>query len=191
MAAVTRLGLYGAARGPYGSFSGKTAFAGTKVYTKTFTRQGLYSGPRIPYGAFSGKTATVTVVATAAAGRSRRRRLYYVEVDGQDFVFSTVQAAADFLAEVRETAQEAAERSVEARETPTVPRITVKTATGKPTQAKTIQRELKKTRNAVQKTYERAIKRLEKQREVEREISTLIHKKIEREDDERIIMLLL
>ena len=57
MSAVTRLGLYGAARKPYGSFAGKSPSAGgSKVYTKTFTRQGLYSGPRIPYGSFAGKS---------------------------------------------------------------------------------------------------------------------------------------
>ena len=55
MAAVTRLGLHGGPRSPYGSFAGKAA-APLKTYTKTFTRLGLHGGPRPPYGSFAGKT---------------------------------------------------------------------------------------------------------------------------------------
>lgn len=50
---VTRLGLYGGARKPYGSFAGKGL--GAKSYVKTITRHGLYGGARPPYGDFSGK----------------------------------------------------------------------------------------------------------------------------------------
>jgi hypothetical protein len=51
---VTRLGLYGAARSPYGSFSSKGAGT-TKSYSIDFTRLGLYGAARSPYGSFAGK----------------------------------------------------------------------------------------------------------------------------------------
>ena len=58
MAAVTRLGLYGGSRSPYGSFAGKTP--GVPVSADVVTRLGLYGGPRAPYGSFAGKEAGST-----------------------------------------------------------------------------------------------------------------------------------
>lgn len=59
---VTRLGLHGGARGPYGSFGGKVGGGGggTKPFIEAFTRLGLYGGARSPYGSFTKGVAVGT-----------------------------------------------------------------------------------------------------------------------------------
>ena len=195
MADVTRLGLYGGARAPYGSFSGKTAYVppASKPYTSTFTRLGQHGGARIPYGSFAGKTATVVVPQPQTGGfigRGRKRRRYYsVEVDEQIFVFATIADVENFLKQVREEAEQAAEQLVSTPEIPTLPRIRVKTATGKVSKAKSIEKAVKATRKAVSKAYTAEAQR----RGIDREISELLLAKIEaeRKEEENIIALLL
>jgi hypothetical protein len=51
---TTRLGEYGGARQPYGSFIGKEIESGVKPSDR-ITRLGLYGGPRQLYGSFAGK----------------------------------------------------------------------------------------------------------------------------------------
>lgn len=60
MAGTTRLGLYGGARQPYGSFAGKTELTSGPHPVAEITRLGLYGGPRQLYGSFVGKTASTS-----------------------------------------------------------------------------------------------------------------------------------
>ena len=187
MAAVTRLGLHGGPRSPYGSFAGKAA-APLKTYTKTFTRLGLHGGPRPPYGAFSGKSALVIVEEAARGGRRRKRR-YSVEVEGEYFVFNTIPEVQQFLAEIRETAPEAAEREI-SPETVKPPRIKVLTRTGKVTTAKTLQAEIKRTENVITRAYQDVAKNRRKISNATLEIAELLHAKIQREEDDEEALIL-
>ena len=190
--AVTRLGLYGASRKPYASFAGKTAYVppASKPYVKTFTRLGQHGGARIPYGAFTGKTETVVIPTAQATGRGRRRRRYYsVEIDEQIFVFASVADVEAFLQQVREEAETAAETLVTSPEVPRLPRIRVKTASGKPTASKSLTKAVRATRKAVSKAYTAQAQR----RGIDKEISELLLAKLEaaRREEEDIIALLL
>ena len=52
---TTRLGAYGGARSPYGSFSGKEENVSGPHAPGDVTRLGVYGGPRELYGSFAGK----------------------------------------------------------------------------------------------------------------------------------------
>ena len=60
MSAITRLGLYGGPRAPYG----------TIVVAAQITRLGLYGGPRQVYGTFTGKEAVARSGTGSAVGVS-------------------------------------------------------------------------------------------------------------------------
>ena len=114
-----------------------------------------------------------------AGGRSSRKR-YVVEVDGQ---LIQVATPADVLA-VLQQAAEIAEEQVEV-----VPpsKIRVRTSAGKPVESKTVVAAVKRT----QKRINKAIIEAKKRQAVDREISALLVKSIERqEEDDAIIMLL-
>jgi hypothetical protein len=189
MAAVTRLGLYGGARKPYGSFAGKSP-APLKPYTKTFTRLGLYGGPRPPYGSFAGKSALVIVEEAARGGRRRKRR-YSVEVEGEYFVFNTIPEVQQFLAQIRETAPEAAEQDIAPQGTTRKPpRIKVLTRTGKATTSKTLQAEIKRTQSVITRAYQDVAKNRPKISNATLEIAELLHAKIKREEDDEEALIL-
>lgn len=214
MAAVTRLGLHGGPRGLYGDFTGKAAAAvqmsGSTGFAFTpsgaldveATLAGSTGFAFTPSGAanveatLSGSTGwtwtpsgnlvdTAAVATTAQTGRSRRRRYYSVEVDGEIFVFATVADVENFLATVREQAEEQAEQIITSKP----PVIRVRTAKGKASTSKTVQAAVKRTRKAVNKAYTKAAK----SREIDTEISRLILAKLEREaaDEDNVIALLL
>lgn len=192
MAAVTRLGLYGAARGPYGSFAGKTAYVppASKPYTSTFTRLALHGGARPPYASFAGKSATVEVAKPQTGGRSRRKgRRYILEIDGQYFDVNSIAEAEAILSQIRELADESAERDVQTSVTPKPPKVTVKTVQGKPTTSKVLAEAVKRTQRVVNRAYIEAAKR----RAVDEEISKLLRGKIEAEeiDEEEALIALL
>lgn len=126
-------------------------------------------------------------VATTTTGRSRRRRRYSVEVDNEFFVFDSISEVESFLYTVREEAKEAADQLVTTPVTPKPPRIKVKTGSGKPTTSKTLQQTVKRTQKAVNRAYIEAAKR----RQVDQEISRLMLRKIEREDEEDTLIALL
>ncbi len=124
---------------------------------------------------------------TATGGRKRRLKRYVVEVDGELFDVENISQAQSILQRVRDLAEESAERDVRTEITLKPPRIKVVTVTGKATTSKILQREVKRTQQVVRKAYNEAARRLS----VNREISNLILKSIEREDDLAAIMLLL
>ncbi len=72
MAAVSVLGPGGYPRAPYGSFAGKPASSGGRVYTQTFSVLGPGGYPRPPYASFAGKTPASHKVAEWLI-RARRR----------------------------------------------------------------------------------------------------------------------
>jgi hypothetical protein len=190
MAAVTRLGLHGGPRSPYGSFAGKTT-APLKSYTKTFTRLGLHGGPRTPYGSFAGKAALVVVEDAAQRGRRRRRRRYSVEVEGEYFIFDSIPEVQSFLAEIRETAPEAAERDISPDGIIVKPpRIKVLTRTGKVTTAKALRREIRRTENVITTAYQDVAKTRRKISNATLEIAELLHAKIKREEDDEEALIL-
>ena len=193
MAAVSRLGLYGGSRSPYGSFAGKTAYAppASKPYTKTFTRLGLYGSTRTPYGAFAGKTETIVVPSKAGGHIGRKRRRYVVEVDGQYIEVANISEAEHVLRQVRELAQEAAESTVTTPVTPKPPRIKVRTGAGKPTTSKVIQREVRRTQKAVNRAYIQAAERIKRDLSITQEIAALMQTKLREEDEEDSIITLL
>ena len=190
MAAVTRLGLHGGPRSPYGSFAGKTT-APLKSYTKTFTRLALHGGARPPYGSFAGKSALVVVEDAAQRGRRRRRRRYSVEVEGEYFIFDSIPEVQGFLAQIRETAPEAAEQDISpVGTTKKPPRIKVLTRTGKATTSKTLQQEIKRTQSVITRAYQLAAETRRKMQSVNMEIAELLHAKIKREEDDEEALIL-
>ena len=190
MAAVTRLGLHGGPRSPYGSFAGKSP-APLKTYTQTFTRLGLYGGPRPPYGSFAGKSALVIVEEAVTRGRRRRRRRYSVEVEGEYFIFDSIPEVQGFLAQIRETAPEAAEQDIPPEGTiKKPPRIKVLTRTGKATTSKTLQAEIKRTQSVITRAYQDVAKNRRKISNATLEIAELLHAKIKREEDDEEALIL-
>ena len=151
------------------------------------TRLGLYGGSRGLYGDFSTKEAGTPVVEVVSGGRRKRVKRYVVEIDGKLFDVENISQAQSLLQQVRDLAEESAERDVKTEVSPKPPRIKVVTVTGKAITSKTLQREVTRTQSVVRKAYNEAARRLA----VTREISDLMLKSIEREDEEAAIMLLL
>ena len=134
--------------------------------------------------------AVVPTPTPAATGRGKKRRRYVVEVDKKYFEVNSIAEAQAVLAQVREIADEAAEREVVTEVTPKPPRVTVKTATGKPTTSKVLTQEVKRTQKVVNTAYSRAARLFKQRRSVDMEIGELLRAKI-REEDDTIIMLLM
>ena len=139
--------------------------------------------------------STVTEESTASSGgiskrqRAMRRR-YLVEVDGKWFDADTVNSVHSLLEQAKEVARESAEKDV--ANTPfrvrlKPPKIRVKTASGKQSNSVTIQRDVAAAQRAINKIY------LDAQRQIDqiREISHLMRRKIEMDEEEDIIKLLL
>lgn len=152
------------------------------------TRLGLYGGSRTPYGSFAGKTpGPEPTPDVAPKGRRKRVKRYVVEVDGELFDVENISQAQSILQRVRDLAEESAQRDVHTEIAPKPPRIKVLTVAGKVTTSQVLKREVTRTQQVVRKAYNEAARRLS----VNREISNLILKSIEREDEEAAIMLLL
>ena len=151
------------------------------------TRLGLYGGPRGLYGDFSTKEEGTPVVEEAQTGRRKRVKRYVVEVDGELFDVENISQAQSILQRVRDLAEESAAQDVHTEIAPKPPRIKVLTVTGKVTTSQVLKREVTRTQQVVRKAYNEAARRFS----VNREISKLILKSIEREDEEAAIMLLL
>lgn len=124
-------------------------------------------------------------------GRSRRgKRFYVVEVDGQDFVVSTISEAQYLLRQAETLARESAERdATKAELNPAIrlkpPRIAVRTSTGKQTSSVALQREVKRTQGRVAEIYREAQARVATiRREAEKA-------KQARDEEESIIALLM
>ena len=139
--------------------------------------------------------STVTEESTASSGgiskrqRAMRRR-YLVEIDGKWFDADTVKSVHSLLEQAKEVARESAEKDV--ANTPfrvrlKPPKIRVKTASGKQSNSVTIQRDVAAAQRAINKIY------LDAQRQIDqiREISHLMRRKIEMDEEEDIIKLLL
>lgn len=112
-------------------------------------------------------------------GRSRGKRRWYVEVDGQDFVAYSQEEVQQLLStavEVAET-EEITEPSV----------IRVRTGAGKPTQSKAIQKAV----TTAQQTIKQGVDTRKKMAQVDLEIAELLTRKIEQEEEEALLLLLL
>lgn len=159
-----------------------------EVRTVTIPATALTGGNAVVASPNIGVTADVD--ATQTGGISRRRRRYLVEIDGKWFDAGNISEVQSLLGEAKEIAEQAAQRDVvnapqKVRIKP--PKIRVVTGSGSQTSSVTIQRDVASTQRAINKIY------LDAQKEVEqiREISRLMHKKIEAEEEEEIISLLL
>lgn len=119
--------------------------------------------------------------------RKKAKRRYVVEVDGEFIQVASPQEAQYVLEQVRELAKKSAERDVTTEVVPKPPRVSIKTSSGKQTTSKAIQAEVKKTQKAINREYVRAAKAIAQQKE----ISDLLIKKFEREEEEELIALLL
>lgn len=137
---------------------------------------------------FAGGGGTPTPTpSTPATGRSRRRRRYSVEVDNQFFLFDSIYEVESFLADVRQTAAEEAERLVTTPVTPKPPRIRVKTGSGKPTTSQVLQQAVRRTQKLINTSFINAAK----SRAIEAELSQRIQQRIKEDDDEEAILALL
>jgi len=122
-------------------------------------------------------------------GRTRKKgRRYIVEIDGQYFPVANISDAEALLMQARQMAEEAAPRDV-GRATVRIkpPRVAIKTASGAETTSVTLKREVKRTQEIINKIYRDAYESIERTRE----ISRLLHKKLEEEDEEEAILALL
>jgi hypothetical protein len=129
-------------------------------------------------------TAAVDPVIVTKGGRILRKRRYSVEVEGEFFAFNTISEVESFLVQVRENAEQAAEKDVRLDGDnviiPKPPRVRVKTGAGKPTTSKTVQTEVRRTQKTITSAYARVAKR-----------SQLLRDKIREEEDEDAILALL
>jgi len=131
--------------------------------------------------------ADAVVVATTAKGGGKKRKRYVVEVDGQLIQVASVQEAESVLQQVRDLAEQSALKDVQTEVVPKPPRVSVKTISGKASTSKTIQAEVKKTQRVINTAY---IKQADANAQ-NREISELLIKKIEFEDEEETKLILL
>ena len=124
-------------------------------------------------------------------------RRYMVEVDGKFFEVESIAEAQKLLEQLREVAEVAAQKDVTTSVAPKPPKIRVTTASGKATQSKVIQSEVKKTQKVINTAYTRAAETFKQNDPTESdlldlEIAELMHAKLRREmEDEYAIMALL
>ena len=114
------------------------------------------------------------------------KRYYVVEVDGQDFIATTMAEVRYLLEQARLLAEQSATEDVREAVTPTkveLPRIRVRTAAGNQTASIAIQREVKQTRDAIKKTYNKAAEMEQRIRDLERAQA--------RDDEEEAVIALL
>ena len=133
---------------------------------------------------------TADVAVGAPKGRIKRKIRYVVEVDGKFIEVTSIVAAESILRQVRDIAEESAERDVVTAVAPKPPRITVKTIAGKVTTSVALQREVKRTQKVVNHAYIRRAKQIAQDIEISRLMITKIDQE-ERDDEESIIALLL
>lgn len=137
-------------------------------------------------GPVIGVTADV-VPGKSKGGRTRKRKRYLVEVDGQFFDADNIAAVQGLLKEAETAAMEAAARDT--RNFPEAirikpPRIRVKTGSGQNTTSTTLQRDVAQTQQRVNEIYRKAQVRVD-------ELHQAIKRREQREEEEAIISLLL
>ena len=115
------------------------------------------------------------------------KRSYLIEVDGEFFEVANGKEASDLLDMVVETAGEK-EVVIEVVEPP---RISVRTATNKPTKSKKLLDKVEETKAKVLAIYERKAAEIQQQRELDKEISERMLKKIAKEDEDAVIVQLI
>lgn len=138
------------------------------------------------------RSYTAPVVATATvSGRSKGKRpRYVVEVDGQTLVADSAEDAKAILEAAAETAQKEAVRLPdEVIKSP--PRLKVTTKAGRKTTSKAIQDAVSKAQSKVDQAYKKIAEERRLRIQVDREISARMQRKIQEEDDEEAITVLL
>ncbi len=156
------------------------------------TRLGLYGGPRGLYGDFSTKEPGTPVIpeVVRAGGRRKKRARYVVEVDGQFIEVSNVVEAEAVLQQVRDIAEDSAQRDVKSAVVPKPPKIAVRTISGAKTTSVTLQREVKRTQTVVNQAYIRRANDIKQDIEISKLMILAIEKE-EADDESAIIALLL
>jgi len=124
-------------------------------------------------------------------GRVKKRRTYTVTIDGEAFTVPTLQDVVNLLDQAKEVVEDKAERIVQPNVRPKPPKIEVRTASGQKTQSQRVQRAIRDTESFAQRVCRQAQARVQRQREVDSEISTLIQRRIRQQDDEEAIIALL
>lgn len=147
--------------------------------------------PVLPLITAQGSATVGSVVVSAdvsAGGRVKRKRRYLIEIDGQWFDADNIPQVRDVLSQAAEIAQESADEDVRRGQNIRIkpPVIRVKTVSGDAL-SDTIQREVKKTQQVIADIYLKAYQEIEQIRE----ISRLMHKRMDEEEEEEAIMLLL
>ena len=131
MPAVSRLGLYGGSRSPYGSFAGKVA--------------GEVPAPE---------------VSTKGGGGRKKRLRYVVEIDGKLIQVANISEVQSVLLQARELAEQSAQQDVKTAVAPKPPKVKVLTVVGKATTSQTIRRDVVATQKVINREYNRAAKRI-------------------------------
>lgn len=131
-------------------------------------------------------------VGGAKGGRVRKksRPRYVVEVDGKFFEVPNIAAAESVLQKVRDNVSEAALRDVQTEIVPKPPRIKIKTLRGAPTSSKVLQKAVRQTQQAVTRAYSRQAEKIKQARARDMEIATLLQRKIQREEEDELLLLL-
>ena len=133
-------------------------------------------------------TISIAAVSTRkAGGRVKKKRRYVVEVDGQYFDVNNIAEGEAILAQIRELAEESAERDVVTDVTPKPPKVKIRTAAGRPTTSQVLTRAVTRTQKAINRAYIEAARR----RKIDRDISELLQRKIREEDEEEALIALL
>lgn len=136
--------------------------------------------------------ATVDGIRISRGGRSTKkstRKRYVVEVEGQFFEVASVQEAQQVLQQIRDLAQESAEKDTKSEAIPKPPRVSIKTASGNQSTSKALTKAVKQVQKEINRTY---VKVAETKRR-DAEISRLLAEKLEdeRKEEEALIALLM
>lgn len=157
-----------------------------ETITVTVPATALTSGVELV--ALENPTITAIILARKG-GRVRRPPRWLVEVDGQLILARTQDEAIQLLGEVTDLVEEQAPTLVEKQ--PKAPRITVKTGSGTVSKSKPVTKAVKTAQRQIDRAYDQALAKRIKEQEMAREISQLLHAKLEQEDFNVRAMLLL
>ena len=138
-------------------------------------------------GAWLVSSAVPAATPQTGSSKKGKRPRYVVEVDGELIQVASIADAEAVLLQVRELAEQSAQNDVKSPVTPKPPRISVKTVLGKQVTSKALSESVKKTQRVVSSAYIKAAKEFKQNQE----ISQLLIAKIEEDEEDSLITLLL
>jgi hypothetical protein len=134
---------------------------------------------------FDGSAATPEPTTQTPAGRSKHRRRYFVEIDGQQFDVQSVEQAQELLSRTRALADQAAEKAAEVVETKRKPKpkvAPVKLEAPKIKASPELKLDLSSTQDAINRAFKNA--------EIALEMRLLLNRAAEQDEEEAIFLLM-